>query len=73
MTLGIMAFTEAGKVHRDISPYNLLLVNPEKHYEGLDWLEPVEVGPKFDVWNRTETGIHAGTEDKLSDPEPKVE
>jgi hypothetical protein len=73
MLLGIMAFTEAGKIHCDISAYNLLLVNPEKHYAGLKWFESVNDVPKLDIWTRTADGSHPGTEGNLSSPEPKAE
>jgi hypothetical protein len=70
MLLGVMAFTEAGKIHCDISAYNLLLINPEKHYGGLKWFEHINDGPKSDVWTRTASGTHPGTEGKLSNPKP---
>jgi hypothetical protein len=68
-----MAFTEAGKIHCDISAYNLLLVNPEKHYEGPKWSEHVSNGPKLDVWSRTASGIDAGNEGKLSNRDSNEE
>jgi hypothetical protein len=66
-----MAFTEAGTIHRDISPYNLLLVNPEKHYEELRWLEPVKDRPNPDVWTRTAKGTHHAAVDNL--PNPRIQ
>ncbi|KAG8709989.1 hypothetical protein FRC09_000362, partial [Ceratobasidium sp. 395] len=51
--MGIMAFTEAGKIHCDISAFNLLLVNPEKHYKDQDWLKAPKTPPNPAVWDRT--------------------
>ncbi|KAG8760236.1 hypothetical protein FRC12_009601 [Ceratobasidium sp. 428] len=53
--MGIMAFTEAGKIHCDISAYNLLLINATKHYVG-SWLKEPKVQASADVWNRTAKG-----------------
>ncbi|KAG8712453.1 hypothetical protein FRC09_019856 [Ceratobasidium sp. 395] len=51
--MGIMALTEAGKIHCDISAFNLLLVNPEKHYKDQDWLKAPKTEPNPAVWDRT--------------------
>ncbi|KAG9118964.1 hypothetical protein FRC07_006250 [Ceratobasidium sp. 392] len=55
--LGIMAFTEAGKIHCDISAYNLLLINPEKHYGKNGWEKTPKGHLNPDVWNMTGKGI----------------
>ncbi|CAE6477897.1 unnamed protein product [Rhizoctonia solani] len=51
--LGIMALTEVGKLHCDISAYNILLIDPKKHYPDQNWL----ADPKFtiipEIWNQT--------------------
>jgi hypothetical protein len=73
MLSGVMAFTEAGKIHCDISAYNLLLVNPEKHYQGSGWSKPVNGGANPEIWTRTANGTHAGTEAKLANLESKEE
>ncbi|KAG8727873.1 hypothetical protein FRC10_005553, partial [Ceratobasidium sp. 414] len=54
--LGIMAFTEAGKMHCDISAYNLLLINPEEHYGKSGWIAAPKIQPSADVWNRVADG-----------------
>ncbi|KAG8693065.1 hypothetical protein FRC09_010765 [Ceratobasidium sp. 395] len=54
--LGIMAFTEAGKMHCDISAYNLLLVNPDKHYGDKGWDKAPKAQPTIDMWNITGNG-----------------
>ncbi|KAG9098850.1 hypothetical protein FRC07_010580 [Ceratobasidium sp. 392] len=54
--LGIMAFTEAGKIHCDISAYNLLLINPKKHYGEKGWHKAPKVHPNADIWNITGKG-----------------
>ncbi|KAG8708466.1 hypothetical protein FRC09_001250 [Ceratobasidium sp. 395] len=59
--MGIMAFTEAGKIHCDISAYNLLLINATKHYVG-SWLKEPKVQASADVWNRTTKGMSAREE-----------
>ncbi|QRV76919.1 phosphoribosylformylglycinamidine synthase [Ceratobasidium sp. AG-Ba] len=41
--LGIMAFTEAGMIHCDISAYNLLLINPATHYKDSNWMNAPKV------------------------------
>ncbi|KAG8679958.1 hypothetical protein FRC08_016630 [Ceratobasidium sp. 394] len=52
MPNGIMAFDEAGMLHRDISAYNILLINPEVHYRGTDrkWNNTVEGSLGNLVW-----------------------
>ncbi|KAG8750316.1 hypothetical protein FRC11_010526 [Ceratobasidium sp. 423] len=56
VVLGIMGLLEVGKLHCDISAYNILLINPAKHYPDQNWLAQ----PKFkiipDVWKRTARG-----------------
>ncbi|KAG8711645.1 hypothetical protein FRC08_015645 [Ceratobasidium sp. 394] len=54
--MGIMAFTQAKKLHCDISAYNLLLINPEKHYGERRWLEAPKLPQDSDVWRRTARG-----------------
>ncbi|KAG8778178.1 hypothetical protein FRC12_025131 [Ceratobasidium sp. 428] len=51
--LGIMAFAEAGLLHCDISAFNILLVNPEVHYQGTngEWNRPVEGSLGDLTWN----------------------
>ncbi|KAG8792502.1 hypothetical protein FRC12_005933 [Ceratobasidium sp. 428] len=56
--MGIMAFTQAGKLHCDISAFNLLLVNPDKHYGERGWLNAPKVPLNPDIWNRTAKGIN---------------
>ncbi|KAG9084148.1 hypothetical protein FS749_005444 [Ceratobasidium sp. UAMH 11750] len=47
-----MAFAEAGLLHRDISAYNLLLINPRVHYMGTNgkWNNTVEGSLGNLVW-----------------------
>ncbi|KAG8695299.1 hypothetical protein FRC09_009250 [Ceratobasidium sp. 395] len=68
--MGIMAFTEAGKIHCDISAYNLLLVDVTKHYLG-SWLKESKVQASADVWDRTAKGtsVREAT-DKSTNPRP---
>ncbi|KAG9080048.1 hypothetical protein FRC06_007135, partial [Ceratobasidium sp. 370] len=47
--MGIMAFTQARKIHCDISAYNLLLIDPEKHYEERGWLKAPTLPLNSDV------------------------
>ncbi|KAG9120926.1 hypothetical protein FRC07_003337 [Ceratobasidium sp. 392] len=54
--MGIMAFTEAGKLHCDISAFNLLLVNPNKHYGERGWMNTPKVPLNPTIWNRTAKG-----------------
>ncbi|KAG8788009.1 hypothetical protein FRC12_015009 [Ceratobasidium sp. 428] len=51
--MGIMALTEAGKIHCDISAFNLLLVDPKQHYQDQDWLKAPKTEPNPAVWDRT--------------------
>ncbi|KAG8698336.1 hypothetical protein FRC09_007285 [Ceratobasidium sp. 395] len=53
--MGIMAFTETGKIHCDISAYNLLLINATKHYVG-SWLKEPKVQASAGMWSRTAKG-----------------
>ncbi|KAG9124877.1 hypothetical protein FRC07_009909 [Ceratobasidium sp. 392] len=65
--LGIMALTEAGKIHCDISAYNLLLVDPKKHYGNNGWDKSPKVHPAADVWNITGDGtIHIPTDGDMN-------
>lgn len=57
---GIMAFTEAGKIHCDISAFNLLLVDPKKHYASQNWLGSPKVQAIPDVWMRRARDPHKG-------------
>ncbi|KAG8744492.1 hypothetical protein FRC10_010057 [Ceratobasidium sp. 414] len=54
--MGVMAFTQARKIHCDISAYNLLLINPEKHYGERGWLGAPKLPLKPDVWSQTASG-----------------
>ncbi|CCO35531.1 hypothetical protein BN14_09649 [Rhizoctonia solani AG-1 IB] len=54
--LAIMALTEVGKMHCDISAYNLLLIDPEKHYAEGDWFGKSTFEVKPDVWKRNARG-----------------
>ncbi|KAG8712452.1 hypothetical protein FRC09_019855 [Ceratobasidium sp. 395] len=60
--MGIMAFTQAGKLHCDISAFNLLLVNPDKHYGERGWLKVPKVPLNPEIWNRTAKGTSAVAE-----------
>ncbi|KAG9073809.1 hypothetical protein FRC06_011143 [Ceratobasidium sp. 370] len=51
--MGMMLFTEAGKIHRDVSAYNLLLINPEKYYKQREQLNAYSTKPNSEAWNRT--------------------
>ncbi|KAG8678054.1 hypothetical protein FRC08_018098 [Ceratobasidium sp. 394] len=66
--MGVMAFTEAGKIHCDISAYNLLLINPEKHYKQGEWLKAPSTKPNPEVWNRTAKGANCAA-DSASTPQ----
>ncbi|CCO33395.1 hypothetical protein BN14_07470 [Rhizoctonia solani AG-1 IB] len=52
----IMALTEVGKMHCDISAYNLLLVDPQKHYAERSWLGQPTFEVKPDVWKQNARG-----------------
>ncbi|KAG9105099.1 hypothetical protein FRC07_009625 [Ceratobasidium sp. 392] len=67
--LGIMAFTEAGKIHCDISAYNLLLINPEKHYGKGGWNKSPKEHPNPNVWNITAKGTLHVPDDPVSTAE----
>ncbi|KAG8726358.1 hypothetical protein FRC10_007226 [Ceratobasidium sp. 414] len=54
-----MALTEAGKIHCDISAYNLLLINPDKHYRDQDWLKAPKARSNPEVWDRTAKGTNS--------------
>ncbi|KAG9079420.1 hypothetical protein FS749_008541 [Ceratobasidium sp. UAMH 11750] len=54
-----MAFAEAGMLHRDISAYNILLINPEAHYLGTDG-----------KWNNTVKGSLGNLVWKCLSPQP---
>ncbi|CAE6467264.1 unnamed protein product [Rhizoctonia solani] len=54
--LGIMGLTEVGKIHCDISAYNLLLIDPKKHYPNQNWLEQPSFQIKPEVWKRNARG-----------------
>ncbi|CCO35530.1 hypothetical protein BN14_09648 [Rhizoctonia solani AG-1 IB] len=54
--LAIMALTEVGKMHCDISAYNLLLIDPEKHYAEGNWFGKSTFEVKPDVWKRNARG-----------------
>ncbi|KAG8695300.1 hypothetical protein FRC09_009251 [Ceratobasidium sp. 395] len=62
-----MAFTEAGKIHCDISAYNLLLIDATKHYVG-SWLKAPKVQASADVWSRTAKGtsVREATDEHMS-------
>ncbi|QRV83929.1 hypothetical protein RhiJN_11945 [Ceratobasidium sp. AG-Ba] len=50
--LGIAAFAEVGMLHRDISVYNILLVDPELHYrQSGGWMNAVSGSLRSLVWN----------------------
>ncbi|KAG8788008.1 hypothetical protein FRC12_015008 [Ceratobasidium sp. 428] len=51
--VGIMALTEAGKIHCDISAFNLLLVDPEKHYKDQGWMKAPKTQPSPTLWDRS--------------------
>ncbi|KAG9124768.1 hypothetical protein FRC07_010291 [Ceratobasidium sp. 392] len=64
--MGIMAFTQAGKLHCDISAYNLLLINPDKHYGKHGWLKAPNVTLNSEVWSRTAKGTNAPVNSQAS-------
>ncbi|KAG9120900.1 hypothetical protein FRC07_003373 [Ceratobasidium sp. 392] len=64
--MGIMAFTQAGKLHCDISAYNLLLINPEKHYGKHGWLKAPNVTLNSEVWSRTAKGTDVAANSQAS-------
>ncbi|KAG8760237.1 hypothetical protein FRC12_009602 [Ceratobasidium sp. 428] len=65
--MGIMAFTEAGKIYCDISAYNLLLVDATRHCLG-SRPEP-KVQASAGVWNRTAKGTSVREEtDESTNP-----
>ncbi|KAG9128570.1 hypothetical protein FRC07_000003 [Ceratobasidium sp. 392] len=51
--LGVVAFAEAGMLHCDISAFNILLVDPEVHYAGInkEWNKSVQGSLGKLVWN----------------------
>ncbi|QRV92137.1 phosphoribosylformylglycinamidine synthase [Ceratobasidium sp. AG-Ba] len=59
--LGIMAFTEAGKIHCDISAYNLLLVNPNTHYKDSNWMNAPKIQTNPSKWDRNSLGAKCST------------
>ncbi|QRW05813.1 hypothetical protein RhiLY_04812 [Ceratobasidium sp. AG-Ba] len=61
--LGIMAFTEAGMIHCDISAYNLLLVNPATHYKGSNWMNAPKVQAKPSKWDYNARGANCANSD----------
>ncbi|KAG8751115.1 hypothetical protein FRC12_012593 [Ceratobasidium sp. 428] len=64
--MGIMALTEAGKIHCDISAFNLLLVDPKQHYKDQDWLEAPKTPPNPAVWDRTAKDTKGNSSDTVS-------
>ncbi|CAE6461806.1 unnamed protein product [Rhizoctonia solani] len=51
--LGIMGLTEVGKIHCDVSAYNLLLIDPKKHYPDQNWLGQSTFQIRPEVWKET--------------------
>ncbi|KAG8720643.1 hypothetical protein FRC12_016299 [Ceratobasidium sp. 428] len=64
--MGIMTLTEAGKIHCDISAFNLLLVNPEKHYKDQDWLKAPKTWPNPAVWDWTAKDTNDTSDNAIS-------
>ncbi|KAG8687252.1 hypothetical protein FRC08_012085 [Ceratobasidium sp. 394] len=61
--LGIMAFTEAGKIHCNISAYNLLLVDADAHYGKRKWLSAPTKVLEPARWDYNGLGTRCATAD----------
>ncbi|KAG8787686.1 hypothetical protein FRC12_015363 [Ceratobasidium sp. 428] len=66
--MGIMAFTEAGKMRCDVSAYNLLLISVTKHYGLGSWLKAPKAQASAGMWNRTAKGtsVRKDTDERFS-------
>ncbi|CAE6347293.1 unnamed protein product [Rhizoctonia solani] len=65
--LAIMALTEVGKLHCDISAYNLLLVDADKHYPDQKWLGQSSFDAKPEVWQRNARRLFIGGDEGSKD------